>query len=54
MQAQEEILKKSNRVKFRASLEYEAPDDKLIKRMKFKIASYTVDGEFLGWSDLRD
>jgi hypothetical protein len=53
-QPPDEVLLDSDRVKFRASFAQDAPLDGILKNLKFKIASFNVEGEFLGWADLTD
>lgn len=48
----EQIIQEPNRIKFHASFSYEAPQFGIISKLKFKLASYDFEGNFLGFSDM--
>ena len=52
----EKIIKKSGRVKFRATFnpKYEDLDLGTVANLKFKVAKYQIDGTFVGWENLND
>jgi len=50
----DDIVKKSKRVKFKASFTEESPDAGVLKKLTFKFAHYNLEGEFLGFHDLTD
>lgn len=50
----DDVITEDKRVKFRASFSYENLEIGVVKRLRFKIATYTYDGEFTGFSDLDD
>lgn len=48
------ILTRSNRVTFKASFDYVGNIERAQNKLKFKLASYDIDGKYLGMSDLKD
>jgi hypothetical protein len=52
----ERVVKKSGRVKFRATFDpkYEDLDLGTVANLKFKVAKYLIDGTFVGWENLND
>lgn len=50
----DEILKKSEKVLFRASFVENSPREGILNRLAFKLASYNLEGDFLGFQDLSD
>lgn len=50
----DEVIYQDKRVKFHASFNYENLDIGVVSHLRFKIASYLLDGTFLGFEDLTD
>lgn len=48
------MIQKPERVKFRASFSYENKAIGVISKLNFKLASYDLEGNFLGFEDLTD
>ena len=48
------ILKRSDRVSFKASFDYVGNIERAQNKLKFKLAAYDIEGNYLGMSDLKD
>jgi len=48
----DEVIFKENRVKFRASFDYENLDIGIVRQLRFKVAKYDLEGNFYGFEDL--
>jgi hypothetical protein len=49
-----EILQMSNRVKFRASFDFENKELGIMSSLKFKLAQYDIYGNYVGFEYLND
>jgi hypothetical protein len=47
-----EVIQKKNRVKFRASFDFENLAIGIVKKLRYKIAKYDIEGNFYGFEDL--
>ena len=47
-----QVIQKSGVVKFRASFGYENLGLGIVSKLRFKVASYDIEGNFLGFDDL--
>jgi hypothetical protein len=50
----DQVIFSQKRVKFRASFNYENIAVGVVNQLRFKMAEYSLDGNFLGFSDLSD
>lgn len=50
----DQIVQKSNKVRFRVSFGYENRSFQIISQLRFKLARYSLQGDFLGFEDLTD
>lgn len=50
----QDILKRSDRVRFKASFDYVGNIERAQNKLKFKLAEYDIEGNYLGMADLKD